>query len=124
MADAFRNQIRALLAQGHGTDVIAEALNVDLTVVQAVAGELSDGDRADMIGVLKSIAFDRAAPAGARARAATYLIDEHSGRNDKNAGAMIAVAPIIELTARLAELRARALPARSRREPIEVMSNE
>lgn len=124
MADAFRNQIRSLLAQGHGTDVIADALNVDLTIVQAVAGELSDGDRADMIGVLKSIAFDRAAPAGARARAAIFLVDEHSGRNDKNAGAMHAVAPLIELTARLAELRTRAIPARSRREPIEVTPNE
>ena len=124
MSDAFRNQIRSLLAQVHSTTVIAEALSADLTIVQAVAGELSDGDRADMIGVLKSIAFDRAAPAGARARAATFLIDEHSGRNDKNAGALHAVAPLIELTARLAEFRARAIPARSRREPIEVTSNE
>lgn len=111
--DAFETQIRSLIAAGHSTVAIAEALEIDIGLVRAVAGTANDGDRADMMGVLKSIALDRGARNSDRIKAAIYVHSEALGRNDKLAGAMFSVTPVIELATRLSGLRDRALPRRT-----------
>ena len=114
MYDAYKHQIASLISQGHSTHAIAEALECPLEVVRAVAGECGEAEVADMMGVLKSVAADRASPAAARVKAATYVINEARGRNDR-AGAFLDVVPVVELATRLMASRARALPAAARR---------
>lgn len=111
--DAFEIQIRTCLAAGHTTIDIAEALGVDIAVVRAVAGATTEGDRADMLGVLKSIALDRGVKAADRIKAAIYVHDETHGRNDSKAAALFSITPVIDMATRLAESRQRAIPQRA-----------
>ena len=71
--DAFETQIRSLIAAGHSTVTIAEALNVDISLVRAVAGTATKEDAADMICIMKNIAFDRAARGDVAGRSAGGL---------------------------------------------------
>lgn len=111
--DAFAIQIGTLLAAGHTTLEVAEALEIDPALVRAVAGTANADDRADMLGVLKSIAMDRKVRPGDRIKAAIYVHAETHGRNDKNLNAMLSITPAIDLAARLADTRLRALPRRT-----------
>lgn len=116
-------QIQALVAAGHTTVAIAEALDVDISIVRAVAGTATEGDAADMKAVLKSIALDRAAKPADRIKAAIYINEEAHGRNDKRASSLLAVTPVIEMATRLAEARTRALPAKSRTIDVDAIVN-
>jgi hypothetical protein len=112
--DAFKSQIHSLISSGFSTIAIAEALEVDIAVVRAVAGTADENDRADMLGVIKSIALDKGARPADRLKAAIYMHEETHGRNEKRSNNVLTVAPVIEIATRLAAARNRALPARSR----------
>lgn len=122
--DAFKSQIHSLICSGFSTVAIAEALEIDIAVVRAVAGTADENDRADMMGVLKSIAFDKAARPADRIKSAIYIHEETHGRNEKRSANMLAVAPVIEIATRLAAARNRALPARARVIDVSAIQNQ
>lgn len=86
--DLLQTQIESLKSEGVADDEIARLLGVEVAAVKAATGgDVSGREIAEMLGIVKMLARDEGQAGVVRLRAATYIVDEHKGRNDKRVGA-------------------------------------
>jgi DNA-binding CsgD family transcriptional regulator len=89
-SDLVEEQILALRNEGMEEKEIAATLGVDELLVKSVTGSsATEREIREMMAVVRGLARDENAGGFVRLKAATWIVDEHKGRNDKKNGVVV-----------------------------------